>query len=79
MGQSDADESAGSAEESRRLDRSEVGLRGGEGDGGGRGAVWLSSNERFWLLSEVALNPLLTPLHVGHHCDKVDNGGESPF
>lgn len=43
------------------------------------GAVGLSSNERFRPLSEVAPNPLLTPLHVGHHRDKVDNGGESPF
>lgn len=45
----------------------------------GGGAVGLSSNERFWPLSEVAPNPLLTLLHVGHHRDKVDNGGESPF
>lgn len=69
--------SAGSGEESRRIDRSEGGMS--EVGGVGGGAVGLSSNERFRPLSEVAPNPLLTPLHVGHHRDKVDNGGESPF
>lgn len=47
--------------------------------GVGAGGAGLSSNERFQLLSEVAPNPLLTPLHVGHHRDKFDNGGESPL
>lgn len=77
VGQNGADESAGSPE--KRAGGSN-GERVGEVRWGcGRGVVRLSSNERFWLLSEVALNPLLTLLHVGHHRDKVDNGGESPF
>lgn len=61
-------------EKSRRIERS----KGGRSDVGME-SVGLSSNKRFWLLSEVALNPLLTPLHVGHDHDKVDNGGGAPF
>lgn len=74
MGQSGADESTGSTEESRGLKQSEEGWSWGC-DGG----VRLSSNDIFWLLCAVALNPLSTPLRVGYPCDKVDNVGESPI
>lgn len=54
--------------------------------GKSEGAIWrrkggegeLSSNKRFRLLSETAPNPLLTPLHVGHFCDKLNKSEESP-
>lgn len=42
----------------------------------GRG---LSSNERFWPLSESAPNPPLTPLHVGHFDDKPNNSEREPI
>lgn len=50
-----------------------------EGESSGEREKGLSSNERFWPLSETAPNPLLTPLHVGHFCDKPNNGEDSPF